>query len=77
MTAIEAMLNLDGKILHLRNPCRKCIVKPICRKHKNCEKYQNWYLRKWFCKHDYKISPLFMRLPTSLSHECTKCGRLI
>jgi hypothetical protein len=76
-SAIEAHFTkgkADVKIF--LSPCRKCIVKPICKQHKQCDQYQNWFFKKTFCKHDWKTSRLLMNLPTSLMEECTKCGNI-
>ncbi len=58
------------------DPCRKCVVKPICKQHKNCSNYQNWFFKKIFCKHDWKVDSVLMRLPTSLMYQCSKCGSI-
>jgi len=65
-----------GKISRLLNPCRKCIVKPMCDKHATCQIYQEWYFKQRFCKHRWKVSSVLMRLPTGLSHECKICGKI-
>ena len=58
------------------NPCRKCLVKPTCKQHKQCTKYQNWFFKGGFCRHEWAISHMLMRLPVGLSQECTKCGKI-
>lgn len=66
----------NPKITNILNPCRKCIVKPICKQHRDCNKYQDWYFKQWFCDHDWKVNSMLMRLPTSLMYECTRCRKI-
>lgn len=66
----------NPKITTILNPCRKCIVKPICKQHRDCDKYQDWYFKQWFCKHKWQTSQMLMRLPTSLTQECNKCRKI-
>jgi hypothetical protein len=75
--SIENVLGYKkGKITHIFNPCNKCLVKPICTKHKICNDYQNWYFKKIFCKHDWKVDRFLLHSPTSLMYQCTKCRKI-
>jgi hypothetical protein len=76
-SAIEAYFTTGKRDIRIfLNPCTKCIVRPACKQHKQCDKYQDWFFKKMLCKHDWQINRLLMSLPTSLSEECTKCGRI-
>jgi hypothetical protein len=66
----------SGKIYRIFNPCKKCLVAPICREHKQCERYQNWYFKKLLCDHKWQYDRTLMMLPTSLMYSCKKCGKL-
>lgn len=61
-------------MIRLRDPCLKCIVKPVCIKHKECEIFQSLIWKRYLCKHNWIISPFWMRMPTGIMYECTKCG---
>ncbi len=65
-----------GKITHILNPCRKCLVRPACTQHRICTKYQSWYFKEWFCDHNWKIDRILIFLPTSLMYQCTKCRKI-
>lgn len=75
-SALRRSSKKTEKFYRIFNPCRKCLVQPACKKHKQCKKYQEWFFKQVFCKHDWKTDPVLMFLPTSLMQSCTKCGKL-
>ena len=59
------------------NPCRKCLIRAACNRHKSCDDYQNWIFKRWLCKHVYAVEPVVsLHLPTSIIWQCEKCRKI-